>query len=250
MRRFFFPLMLAGLLGGAAAGAGACKDAGGVDSDAIEGPELAAVRLALDSAFRHDQDLDPAFTGDSGLYVLMAGIVFPFIDRASYVVTGADTTRVVGIELDIDATQNGEQVTSNFTVVLAWRGYHATTRTVDSVYLVMGAGRAPTNDSLWARFTLDTTGTATGFVIHQAADSSVTKWLSRGGRLRTTQSSYGAGRSLGGGGTTFTVFRGTLTGDFTINARLVPDETTSVSSAKDFGGGARALKVQIRGNAL
>lgn len=241
MRRLIIPLVLAGVLG-------ACSDAGPVDPDAIDGRELAAVRVALDSAFRHDTTLDSAFTGDTGLYVLMAALVFPFIDRASYIVNGADTTRLLGIELDIDATQGGTQVTSNFTVMLAWNGYDSTTHTVDSVFFLLGAGRAPVNDSLWTRFTVDTAGTGTGFVIHQAADSSVTKWLSRGGRLRTTTSSYGSGRSLGGLGTTFTIFRGSVSGDFTINAKLVPDSSTAVVSAKDFGSGARALKVQIRGD--
>jgi hypothetical protein len=241
MRRLFYPLLIAGAVG-------ACNDAGSVDADGIDGTELSAVRVALDSAFRHETNLDPAFTGDSGLYVLMASIVFPFIDRASRVVNGSDTTRVVGIELDIDATRSGVQVTSNFTVVLGWNGYHSSTRTVDSVFLLLGAGRAPVNDSLWTRFTLDTAGTATGFVIHQAADSTVTKWLSRGGRLRTTGSSYGSGRTLGGAGTTFTVFRGTLKGDFTITADRIPGAGSTVTSAKDFGSGARGLKMQIRGD--
>jgi hypothetical protein len=242
MRQLLIPLpvLLAGVLG-------ACSNAGSVDADAINGAELAAVRLALDSAFRHDRTLDSAFTGDSGLYVLMAGVVFPFIDRASYFVSGADTTRLVGIELDIEATQGGVPVTSNLTVVLGWNGYHSTTHTVDSVFFLMGSGRAPVNDSLWTRFTLDTAGTGTGFVIHQAADATVRKWLSRGGHLRTTASSYGSGRSLGGTGTTFTIFRGSLSGNFVINAKLVPDSSTTVAALKDFGSGTRALKVQIRG---
>lgn len=244
MRKCLTLLALAG-----AAVFAACSDAGGVDPDAINSRELSAVRRALDSAFRHDTSLDSAFTGDSGLYVLMAGIVFPFIDRASYVVTGSDTTRVVGIELDIQATQGGAPITSNFTVVLAWTGYDSTTRTVDSVYLLLGAGRAPVNDSLWTRFTLDTAGTGTGFVIHQAADSSVIKWLSRGGHLVTTASSYGAGRSLGGVGTSsFTLFRGAVNGNFAITAKAIPDSSSTVTSLKDFGSGARALKVQIRGS--
>ena len=241
MRRLFTLLVLAGVVG-------ACSDAGSVDADGIDGTELSAVRVALDSAFRHDTSLDPAFTGDSGLYVLMAGIVFPFIDRASRIVNGSDTTRVVSIELDIDATQNGVQVTSNFTVVLGWNGYHSSTRTVDSVFFVLGAGRAPVNDSLWTRFTLDTTGTGTGFVIHQRSDSSVTKWLSSGGRLRTTRSAYGTGRTLGGVGTTVTVYRGTVNGDFTIVANPIPGPGATVTSAKDFGSGGRALKMQIRGD--
>ena len=243
MRSLLIPLALAGALG-------ACSDTGSVDADAIRGPELAAVRTALDSAFLHDTTLDRAFTGDSGLYALMAALVFPFIDRASHIAEGTDTTRIVGIEFDIDATQGGVHVVSNLTAVLAWKGYDSTSGTVDTVFFVLGSGRAPVSDSLWTRFTLDTAGTGTGFVVHQATSSKVTKWLSRGGHLRTTLSQYGSGRTLGAGSTTLTVYRGTLNGELVINAKLVPDSTTAVSSTKDFGSGSRALKVKIRGSLL
>jgi len=227
---------------------GACSDAGGVDADAIPEAQKHAVWVALDSAFRPDTTLDPAFTGDSGLYVLMSTLVIPFVDRASRIAVGgggggADTTRVVGIEFDIDATQNGTHVVSSLTAVLAWKGYNSTTKTVDTVFFLLGSGRAPVNDSLWSRFTLDTAGTGTGFVIHQATNSTVSKWLSRGGHLHTTSSQYGSAQ----GGSTFNVARGTLSGTFTINARLVPDSTTTVTSALDFGSGARAVKIKIRG---
>lgn len=234
MRRLLILLALAG-----------CSDAGGVDPDAIPGPEIAAVRMALDSAFLHDTALDPAFTGDSGLYALMSVVVFPFIDRASRIGQGTDTTRAVGIEFDIDATQGGTRVTSNLTAVLAWKGYNSTSRTVDSVFFLLGSGRAPVTDSLWSRFTLDTVGTGTGFVVHQGPNSTVTKWLSRGGQLRTTTSHYGSAQ----GTTTFSVYRGALNGEFTLIAKSLPDSTTStVMSALDFGSGARAVKVKIRGN--
>jgi len=236
MRKPLLCLAFAGVLA-------ACSDAGGVDPDAIPGPELIAVRMALDSAFLHDTSLDPAFTGDSGLYALMSVLVFPFMDRATRIPAGSDTTRVVGIEFDIDATQGGSHVTSNLTAILAWKGYHPTTNTMDTVFFLLGSGRAPVTDSLWSRFTLDTAGTGTGFVIHQATDSIVTKWLSRGGHLHTTSSTYGSKR----GTSTFNVARGTLNGDLTITAKLVPDSTTTVTSALDFGSGARAVKVQIRG---
>jgi hypothetical protein len=236
MRKPLLCLAFAGVLA-------ACSDAGGVDPDAIPGPELIAVRMALDSAFLHDTSLDPAFTGDSGLYALMSALVFPFMDRATRIPAGSDTTRVVGIEFDIDATQGGSQVTSNLTAILAWKGYQAATNTMDTVFFLLASGRAPVTDSLWSRFTLDTAGTATGFVIHQATDSTVTKWLSRGGHLHTTSSHYGTVQ----GTSTFNVARGSLNGDFTITAKLVPDPTTTVTSALDFGSGARAVKVQIRG---
>src|SRR5881409_1546745 len=227
MRNLFMLLALAGTIG-------ACSDAGGVDADAIPEAQKRAVWMALDSEFRHDTTLDPAFTGDSGLYVLMSTVVIPFVDRASRIGVGADTTRVVGIEFDIDATQNGAHVVSNLTAVLAWKGYDATSRTVDSVFFLLGSGRAPVTDSLWSRFTLDTAGTGTGFVIHQATDSTVTTWLSRGGHLHTTSSAYGTAR----GTATFSVARGMLNGALTITAKSVPDSTTTVTSALDFESGA------------
>ena len=224
----------------------ACSDAGGVDPDAIDDAEILAVRTALDSAFLHDTVLDPAFTGDSGLYALMSTLVFPFIDRASRIAQGGggDTTRIVGIEFDIDATQGDSQVTSNLSGVLAWKGFDTTTGTVDTVVFVLGAGRAPVTDSLWERFTLDTAGTGTGFVIHQLPDFTVRKWLTRGGHLRTTASQYGSSQ----GNSIFRVFRGTLSGEYTITAKLVPDSTTTVGSALDFGNGAHGIKVQIQGS--
>lgn len=227
-----------------AGGIAACSsDAGGVDPDAIPVAQKRAVWMALDSAFRHDTNLDPAFTGDSGLYALMSALVIPFVDRASRIAVGNDTARVVGIEFDIDATQGGAHVVSNLTAILAWRGYDSTSQTIDSVFFLLGSGRAPVTDSLWSRFTLDTTGTGTGFVIHQATDSTVTKWLSRGGHLRTTASQYGSSQ----GGSTFNVSRGMLNGEFTITAKLVPDSSSTVTSALDFGSGAQAVKVKIRG---
>jgi len=236
MKRLLLTLTLTGVIV-------ACSDAGGVDPDAIPVAQKLAVWMALDSAFRHDTTLDPAFTGDSGLYALMSTLVIPFLDRASRIAVGSDTTRAVGIEFDIDATQGGTHIVSNLSAILAWRGYDSTSRTIDSVFFLLGSGRAPVNDSLWSRFTLETAGTGTGFVIHQRTDSTVAKWLSRGGHLGTTTSQYGSTQ----GGSTFNVARGMLNGEFTISAKLVPDSSTTVTSALDFGSGARAVKVKIRG---
>src|SRR5712664_283423 len=122
MKKLLLTLALIGVIG-------ACSDAGGVDPEAIPGPELVAVRMALDSAFSHDTTLDPAFTGDSGLYALMSTLVFPFMDRASRIAVGGDTTRAVGIEFDIDATRGGTHVISNLTAIIAWKGYDSTRRT-------------------------------------------------------------------------------------------------------------------------
>ena len=222
----------------------ACSDAGGVPAEAIPPGEIQAVRMALDSAFRHRSTLDSAFTGDSGLYSLMSTLVFPFIDRATKIPQGADTVRVVGIEWDVDATQNGSPVVIGLTAVLAWRGYEDASRTMDSVFFMMGSGRAPVNDSLWERFTLDTAGTGIGFVIHQAPDSTVTTWLSRSGHLTTTQSKYGTSQ----GNSLFGVARGMLNGQFAITAKTVPDSNSTISSALDFGSGSRAIKVTVRGS--
>ena len=230
------PVLLAGVVV-------ACSDAGGVDDEAIPAGQITAVRMALDSAFLHDTSLDSAFTGPNGLYAAMSNLVLPFVDRATRIAQGNDTTRVVGIEFDVDATRSGEPLKIDLTAVLAWRGYHEASRTMDSVFFLLGAGRAPVNDSLWARFTLDTAGTGVGFVIHQATDSTATKWLSRAGHVRTTSSQYGANQTAQG----LTVARGTLNGDFTITAKLVPDSTTTVTSALDFGSGTRAIKVTVRG---
>jgi len=223
----------------------ACSDAGGVDADAINGRELAAVRRALDSALAGDTLL----SSDTTLYPTLAALVFPYIDRASRIASGGDTTRVVGIEMDIRVpSDTGDSLIADFTMLLGWTGYDTLTRTVDSVFFIVGSGRAPVNDSLRSHFGIDTAGTGTGLVIHQAADSSISVWLARGGHLRTTASSYGAGRTLGGAGLTWTTYRGSVNGNIAITAKLVPDSTTTVTSLKDFGSGARALKVRIRGS--
>ncbi|MDP3909548.1 MAG: hypothetical protein Q8Q14_04075 [Gemmatimonadales bacterium] len=209
----------------------ACGDAGSVDPDAIDTGEMTAVRRALDSALVDDT-----------LYPTLSLAVFPYIDRASFI--GTDSSRVVGIEFDTQATQGGDSVRADFTAVLGWRGYDANTRTVDSVFFILGAGRAPVDDSLRQTWSSDAAGTGTGYLVHQNVDSSVSVWRATGGNLRTTTSSYGAGRTQSGGGIELTIFRGTLSGEFGFAA----DSPTIVTAAKDFGSGARALKVRIRGS--
>jgi hypothetical protein len=222
----------------------ACSDAGGVDPDAIARAELTAVRHALDSALVGDTLL----SSDTTLYPTLAALVFPYIDRASRIVTGSDTTRLLGIEMDIRVpSDTGDSLIANFTMLLGWTGFDTLTKTVDSVFFIVGSGRAPVNDSLRSHFAIDTAGTGTGLVIHQATDSSLSIWLARGGHLVTTASSYGTGRMLGGDGLSWTTYRGTVNGNFSITAKLVSDTTNIVSSGKDFESGARALKVRIRG---
>jgi hypothetical protein len=219
----------------------ACSDAGGVDSDAIASPEKAAVQRSLDSALANDS-----------LYPTLALLVFPYIDRAAHIVVGSDTMRVVNIELDIDATQDTNHTVAKISAVLAWRGFDATLHTVDTVLFVVGAGiTAPAlavSDSIRSRFSPDTAGTATAFVIHQAADSSYQVWLARTGHVQTDSARYGGGQSQSGGGVTLTVYRGTGYGTFHLGAKSVPDSTTSsTNAAASYVSGARALKIKIRG---
>lgn len=220
----------------------ACSDAGGVDSDAIASPEKAAVQRSLDSALANDT-----------LYPTLALLVFPYIDRAAHVVVGSDTMRVVNIELDIDATQGPDSTptVAKISAELAWWGFDATLHTVDTVVFVVGAGITPpaVSDSIRTRFSPDTAGTATAFVIHQAADSSYQVWLARTGHLQTDSARYGGGQSQSGGGVTLTVYRGTGYGDFHLSAKAVPDSTTTpTSAAASYISGARALKIKIRGH--
>lgn len=231
MRRLALVLVAAGMWT-------ACSDSNGVDPDAIDQGEFAAVRSALDSSLATDPQ-----------YPTLAVLVLPFVDRASHHVDGSgDTTRLAGIELDIDVDTDSGPLVLRFTAILGWTGYHAATRTMDSVFFVAGAGLPPVTDSLKESFSPDSAGTGTALVMHQAIDSSVTVWQTGVGRMVTTGSSYGGGRTQVGGGLTLTVHRGTLMGNFQIGtAYQVPDSATTVSTAKDFSTGARAMKVVIRG---
>lgn len=224
-------------LSAALAVAAACSDSGGVDPDAIDDEELSAVQYALGTALANE-----------AFYSNLALLVFPFVDRASRVPNpSGDTTRLVGIEMDLDITTDSA-VVAQLTTVLAWRGYDRATKTVDSVFLVVGAGLTPVDDSLTESFSPDTAGTGTAIVTHEARDSMITVWQTGRGRLITTASAYARGRVLTASGLTFTVFRGTLSGSYDVAvAHQVPDSATDVGATQDFSGGARAVKVVIRG---
>ncbi len=216
------------------------KDTTAVNPNGINGPELAAVHAALNgSSFALD-------TIYGAFYTDLSIIVFPFIDRAAIFVDGSgDTTRYVGLQLDINGTHNDSAVVAQLSGLLGWRGYSATTHTVDSVFFVLGSGlAAPINDSLSTRFAPDTAGTATAFVIHQAPDSVVTTWLARQGAFHVTSTSYGSSRGIG----QLTISNGTMMGDWHVTALLVPDSTTSVSAAKSFAGGIPSLKMRLTGS--
>ena len=236
MRR---PLALLAALVGVAIG---CSDSGGggveLDPDVIDQAQLDAVRRSLFDAQPDDE-----------FFPTLALLVFPFIDRASHFVGGSsDTTRLVGIELDIQVqSTTGVPLNAQFTALLGWRGYGPATRTVDSVFFALGAGRAPVNDALGASFSPDIAGSGTALILHQAADSTVTAWRTGAGELVTTASSYG-GATTQGSDLTLAVSRGTLAGHLNVtSAAQVPGGMTTVATSKDFSSGTRALRVVIRG---
>jgi hypothetical protein len=217
----------------------ACSDSGSgaPDTDAISGDEKSAVQSVLTKGL----------AGDT-LYPILSALVFPFIDHATSQSSGADTTKLVGIQLDVDATQDTTHVVSQLTAVLAWRGFHPATRTVDSVFFVIGTGLTPpVTDSLHERFSPDTAGTGTGFVFHQGPDSVIATWVSRSGALQLASRSYGSGTATTAGTLTLTVFHGTLGGQYDLSAKLVPDSSTTVTSAETYTPGIRAIKLQING---
>jgi len=129
---------------------------------------------------------------------------------------------------------------------LAWRGYSPSTRTVDSVTFVIGSGVVPpVSDSLRRSFSPDTAGQGIGFIIHEGTDSTVTAWSARAGVLNATSASYGSGHAVG---STFTVYHGTMVGDYDISlARGVADTTSLNSAAVSFPTGVRAVKIRITG---
>ena len=217
----------------------ACSnDSTGVDPDAINGPELAAVRTVLDSALKNDS-----------AYQILRVFVFAYVDRASRIPTAGagDTLRLVGIQLDVSTTQNDSPYVAQLSAVLGWRGYSAVTHTVDTVTFVVGTGMTPpVADTLRERFSPDTADIGSGFIMHQAPDSSVHAWLARTGALHLTASSYSGGTTTAGGGFSLTASRGTVSGDFHLTGKLVPDSSTTAVAAAAFAGGIRAIKIKIR----
>ena len=216
----------------------ACSDNGNAPlADPISADEKAAVQAVLTKGL----------AGDT-LYPILSALVFPFILSATPQPAGSDTTKLVGIQLDVNATQDTTHVTSQLTAVLAWRGFRPATKTVDSVFFVIGTGlAAPVNDSLREVFSPDSAGAGTGFVFHQGADSVITTWTARTGALQLASQSYGGGSATTAGTLTLTVFRGTLGGQYHLSAKLVPDSSTTVTNAETYTSGIHAVKLKIAG---
>jgi len=216
----------------------ACSDSGSApNTDAISVDEKAAVQAVLTKGL----------AGDT-LYPILSALVLPFIEQATPQASASDTTKLVGIQLDVNATQDTVHVTSQLTAVLAWRGYRPATKTVDSVFFVIGTGLTPpVTDSLRESFSPDSARAGTGFVFHQGTDSVLTTWTARTGSLQLASGNYGGGSATTAGTLTLTVFRGTIGGQYALTAKLVPDSSSTVTSAQSYTAGIHAVKLKING---
>jgi len=113
--------------------------------------------------------------------------------------------RVVNIELDIDADDPARQQShggedqrgaglARIRCDAAHRGHGGVRRGCGITQPALAV-----SDSIRQRFSPDTAGSATAFVIHEAADSSYQVWLARTGHLQTDSTRYGGGQSQSGG---------------------------------------------------
>ncbi len=200
-------------------------------TDLVGASEKVAVQRVLALGFKNDS-----------IYLALATYVLPFIEQATPQVNpSGDTTKLTAVQLSV----TGSGVTEGLSGVLAWRGYHPTTGTVDSVFLVMGVGLTPPfSESLEMIQTFDTPGTGTGWVMAQTSDSSVQVWQARTGALNVASASFGSGTSASAG-YTLTRYRGTMAGDYHLTAKLVPDSSTTVTSEANYASGLYAVKVAI-----
>jgi hypothetical protein len=201
-------------------------------ANVIPPAEKAAVQQALASSFR----------GDS-LFASLATFVLPFIDQATPLANGAgDTTKLAAFQLQV----SGAIISAGLSGVLAWRGYHSGTETVDTVVLAVGGGFVPPlDDSLSAGGAFDAPGSGTAWVIAEAPDSTVQTWLARTGALSVSSVSYGSSISVVQQGFTWTRSRGTLVGATHMTAKLIPDSSTTVSAGWTFSNGLEAVMLKV-----
>jgi hypothetical protein len=210
----------------------------GVDSGTA--PTANIIPVAEKAAVQ--QALASSFAGDS-LFASLATFVLPFIDQATPQVNGSgDTTKLAAFQLEVAAGT----ISAGLSGVLAWRGYHPASETVDSVFLVVGGGLTPPlNDSLSESGAIDIPGSGMAWVIAQAPDASVQTWLARAGALNVTSASYGNGSTVVQQGLTWTRSRGSLVGDSHVTAKLVPDSSTTVTAGWTFPTGLEAVMLKI-----
>lgn len=214
----------------------ACSDSGTAPTtNVVSLSEKAAVQQALQLSF-----------GNDSLYTTLSGFVLPFIDQATPQANAAgDTTKLAGFQLDVVAGA----ISAGVSGLLAWRGYRPATETVDTVFLVVGAGLTPPlSDSLSETFAVNLLGSGTAWVIAEAPDSSIRTWKARTGAIRVADASYGAATTADlGGGFSISRARGWMTGDTHLMAKLVPDSATSVTALLDFTGMVESVKLTVSG---
>jgi hypothetical protein len=116
--------------------------------------------------------------------------------------------------------------------------------------LLGSSGELPIEDALASAFSPTAPGEGSGIVIHSPTPETCALWAPRSGVLRATSTSFGAGTVLGEGSLSVTLARGTMAGDYSVTAKLVPDSATTVSTAQSYPDGAQALKVLITGFVL
>lgn len=205
-------------------------------TDVISAGQKAAVQQALAGSF-----------GGDSVYAVLEGFILPFIDQATpFVNTSGDTTYAAGFQLEAVAGA----ITGGVSGALAWRGYRQASGTVDSVFLVVGAGADPSlADSLSDRFAFNLIGSGTAWVIAEAPDSSVQTWLARTGAFTLSSASFSSPVAVDlGGGFSVSRSRGSMAGEYHLTAKLVPDSSTTVATSLVFAApGAAAVKVQVSG---
>jgi hypothetical protein len=75
-------------------------------------------------------------------------------------------------------------------------------------------------------------------------------WAPRSGLLGITTSGFGEGTSQGADGLSLTMYRGTVSGDYTVTAKQVPDSATTITTTQAYPDGAQALKLRVSGLTL
>lgn len=233
-RRLWYALAAAAALHVGAACAG---DSSGVTPDPVAGIEKAAVLEALDCGLSGDP-----------LYGSLTRFVLPFVDRASYVVSpGGDTTRVVGVQVHIDAVVDSVPVLTQLTAVLSWTGFDSAAATVDTTVFIVGGGAAvPLTDSLRVSWSPVPPGSGSATSIHMTGPNSCVTWLSRSGAMNVTDVSFGGGSTQGADGVVLTVARGSLTGDYDFLAKQVPDSATTITTALLLSA-VQAMRIDLGG---
>lgn len=217
----------------------ACADSTSVGPNGILRAEKAAVLAALECGAPTDS-----------IYLPVAQFILPYVDRAGHLVgPGGDTTRIAGLQLEIDALVDSIPVSLDLVGALAWTGFDSVTQTVDTVVLLFGTGGTglPIVDSLREDYFPGSANLGTGFVIHGIAGGGCRVWRARSGALEVADAAFGGGVTQELGPLRLANSRGTHAGGFAVTAKLVPDSATTVSTGRVYAEGAPALRMQVTG---